>query len=117
MPSMPSSNGLESLLLDMFEAMGNTLAQQYVGSVAHDKIASQRRGKKVNKVKVAMVLLSRYYNNTFTDDSKQRHIDLFLGEYIPPRSGSDSNPHLWEIDALNVHSNIDPWWKVAQVRQ
>ena len=63
------------LFKDMFTSLGDKIAQQYGGSVAH-------KGDKSNVVSRQMELLTsvqRYYSNSFTDRTKQDAINIFLG--------------------------------------
>ncbi|XP_031267421.1 phosphoinositide phosphatase SAC3-like isoform X1 [Pistacia vera] len=99
-------------LMGFYERMGDTLAHQYGGSAAHNKIFSERRGqwKAATQSQEFFRTLQRYYSNAYMDAEKQDAINVFLGHF-QPRQGK---PALWELDSdqhysmgRNGQTNID----------
>ncbi|KAK7275522.1 hypothetical protein RIF29_16641 [Crotalaria pallida] len=90
-------NPLAKELMTVYESMGDTLAFQYGGSAAHNKIFSQRRGqwKAATQSQEFIRTLQRYYNNTYADGNKQKAINIFLGHFQPQQG----KPALWELDS------------------
>ncbi|KAL6974665.1 Phosphoinositide phosphatase sac4 [Sarracenia purpurea var. burkii] len=84
-------------LMWFYERMGDTLAHQYGGSAAHNKIFSERRGqwKAATQSQEFFRTLQRYYSNAYMDAEKQNAINVFLG-YFQPQEGK---PELWELDS------------------
>ncbi|KAF8011276.1 hypothetical protein BT93_J1782 [Corymbia citriodora subsp. variegata] len=87
-------NPLAENLMDLYESMGDTLALQYGGSAAHNKIFSERRGqwKPATQSQEFFRTIQRYYSNAYVDAEKQAAINVFLG-YFQPQLGE---PSLWE---------------------
>ncbi|KAL6496444.1 hypothetical protein OROGR_029702 [Orobanche gracilis] len=98
-------------LMGFYERMGDTLAHQYGGSAAHNKIFSERRGqwKAAIQSQEFFRTLQRYYSNAYVDAEKQIAINIFLGHFQP----QPGKPDVWELDSdqFNMrgigHSNID----------
>ncbi|RAL43670.1 hypothetical protein DM860_017526 [Cuscuta australis] len=99
-------------LMGFYERMGDTLAHQYGGSAAHNKIFSERRGqwKAATQSQEFLRTLQRYYNNAYMDAEKQNAINIFLGHFQPQKG----KPDIWELDSdqhytvgRNVVPNID----------
>ncbi|KAK6152084.1 hypothetical protein DH2020_014719 [Rehmannia glutinosa] len=98
-------------LMGFYEQMGDTLAHQYGGSAAHNKIFSERRGqwKAAIQSQEFFRTLQRYYSNAYMDAEKQNAINIFLGHFQP----QPGKPDVWELDSdqlnmrRNGHSNID----------
>ncbi|XP_068658480.1 phosphoinositide phosphatase SAC2-like [Aristolochia californica] len=90
-------------LMSFYETMGDTLALQYGGSAAHNKIFSERRGqwKAATQSQEFFRTLQRYYSNAYMDAEKQDAINVFLGHYQPQQG----KPALWELDS-DVHYHI-----------
>ncbi|XP_031280386.1 phosphoinositide phosphatase SAC2-like [Pistacia vera] len=90
-------------LMDIYETMGDTLALQYGGSAAHNKIFSERRGqwKAATQSQEFFRTLQRYYSNAYIDAEKQSAINVFLGHFQP----QPGKPALWELDS-DQHYNI-----------
>ncbi|THG14459.1 hypothetical protein TEA_016306 [Camellia sinensis var. sinensis] len=88
---------LADKLMGFYERMGDTLAHQYGGSAAHNKIFSERRGqwKAATQSQEFFRTLQRYYSNAYMDAEKQNAINVFLG-YFQPQEGK---PELWELDS------------------
>nr|KJB56974.1 hypothetical protein B456_009G144100 [Gossypium raimondii] len=89
-------------LMSVYEAMGDTLALQYGGSAAHNKIFCQRRGqwKAATQSQEFFRTLQRYYSNAYMDAEKQSAINLFLGHFQPQQG----KPALWELDSVQHYS-------------
>ncbi|KAI9102897.1 hypothetical protein K1719_023336 [Acacia pycnantha] len=95
-------NPLARELMAVYESMGDTLALQYGGSAAHNKIFSEKRGqwKAATQSQELIRTLQRYYNNTYLDGDKQKAINIFLGHFQPQQG----QPALWELDSdQHVH--------------
>ncbi|KAK4391912.1 Phosphoinositide phosphatase SAC4 [Sesamum angolense] len=99
-------------LMGCYERMGDTLAHQYGGSAAHNKIFSERRGqwKAAIQSQEFFRTLQRYYSNAYMDAEKQNAINVFLG-YFQAQPGK---PDVWELDpdqhykvGRNGQTNID----------
>ncbi|KAG9457624.1 hypothetical protein H6P81_002132 [Aristolochia fimbriata] len=90
-------------LMSFYETMGDTLALQYGGSAAHNKIFSERRGqwKAATQSQEFFRTLQRYYSNAYMDAEKQDAINVFLGHFQPQQG----KPALWELDS-DQHYNI-----------
>ncbi|KAI3426648.1 SAC domain-containing protein [Psidium guajava] len=93
-PKIDLDNPLAENLMDLYESMGDTLALQYGGSAAHNKIFSERRGqwKAATQSQEFLRTIQRYYSNAYVDAEKQSAINVFLG-YFQPQPGK---PSLWE---------------------
>ncbi|KAJ8500758.1 hypothetical protein OPV22_011310 [Ensete ventricosum] len=90
-------------LMSFYEKMGDTLALQYGGSAAHNKIFSERRGlwKAAVQSQELFRTLQRYYSNAYMDAEKQAAINLFLGHFHPQQG----KPAIWELDS-DQHCNV-----------
>eukprot|EP00262_Sarcandra_glabra_P003182 TRINITY_DN13720_c0_g1_i1.p1 TRINITY_DN13720_c0_g1~~TRINITY_DN13720_c0_g1_i1.p1 ORF type:complete len:833 (+),score=138.00 TRINITY_DN13720_c0_g1_i1:238-2736(+) len=90
-------------LMGFYETMGDTLAHQYGGSAAHNKIFSERRGqwKAATQSQEFFRTLQRYYSNAYMDAEKQDAINVFLGHFQPQQG----KPALWELDS-DQHYNV-----------
>ncbi|ESQ48566.1 hypothetical protein EUTSA_v10020086mg [Eutrema salsugineum] len=88
-------NPLAEDLMGIYETMGDTLALQYGGSAAHNKIFCERRGqwKATTQSQELFRTLQRYYSNAYMDAEKQDAINLFLGYFLP----QPDKPALWEL--------------------
>ncbi|XP_050383838.1 phosphoinositide phosphatase SAC2-like [Argentina anserina] len=96
-------NPLAEDLMKVYEAMGDTLALQYGGSAAHNKIFSERRGqwKAATQSQELFRTIQRYYSNAYVDGDKQDAINVFLG-HIQPLQGK---PALWDLES-DRHYNV-----------
>lgn len=96
-PHIKLGNPLAKDLMKVYESMGDTLAFQYGGSAAHNKIFSRSRGqwKAAAQSQELIRTLQRYYNNTYTDGFKQKAINIFLGHFQPQQG----KPVLWKLDS------------------
>ncbi|KAL8119844.1 phosphoinositide phosphatase SAC4-like isoform X3 [Apium graveolens] len=90
-------------LMRFYERMGDTLAHQYGGSAAHNKIFSQRRGqwKAATQSQEFFRTLQRYLSNAYMDAEKQSAINLFLGSFQPQHE----KPEVLELN-YNQHYNV-----------
>ncbi|GMH18112.1 hypothetical protein Nepgr_019953 [Nepenthes gracilis] len=111
-PKVDLDASLADDLMRFYENMGDTLARQYGGSAAHNKIFSERRGqwKAATQSQEFFRTLQRYYSNAYIDADKQNAINLFLGNFLP----QEGKPALWELSSdqhygaeRNGHINID----------
>nr|GEV00792.1 phosphoinositide phosphatase SAC2-like isoform X1 [Tanacetum cinerariifolium] len=102
-PSIELDSDLADDLMRIYERMGDTLALQYGGSAAHNKIFCQRRGqwKAATQSQEFFRTLQRYYSNAYMDAEKQDAINVFLGHYQP----QIGRPALWELDS-DQHCNV-----------
>ncbi|KAL5728507.1 suppressor of actin mutation [Ranunculus cassubicifolius] len=96
-PKIDLDDPLANDLMELYETMGDTLALQYGGSAAHNKIFSERRGqwKAATQSQEFFRTLQRYYSNAYMDAEKQDAINVFLG-YFQPQQGK---PALWELNS------------------
>ncbi|GMH23298.1 hypothetical protein Nepgr_025141 [Nepenthes gracilis] len=94
-PKVDLDDPLADDLMWFYEKMGDTLARQYGGSAAHNKIFSERRGqwKAATQSQEFFRTLQRYYSNAYMDVEKQNAINLFLGLFQP----QEGKPTLWEL--------------------
>ncbi|GLU22510.1 hypothetical protein SLE2022_385810 [Rubroshorea leprosula] len=94
------NNPLAEDLMRIYETMGDTLAIQYGGSAAHNKIFSQRRGqcKAATQSQEFFRTLQRYFSNAYTDAEKQNAINVFLGLF------QQGKPAPWEFDSDHHHN-------------
>ncbi|XP_061361914.1 phosphoinositide phosphatase SAC2-like isoform X2 [Gastrolobium bilobum] len=101
-PNIDLDNPLAKELMEVYESMGDTLAFQYGGSAAHNKIFSERRGqwKAATQSQEFIRTLQRYYNNTYMDGDKQKAINIFLGHFQPQQGKAA----LWELDSDQHHT-------------
>jgi hypothetical protein len=111
-PKIDLEAPLADNLMGYYERMGDTLAHQYGGSAAHNKIFSQRRGqwKAATQSQEFFRTLQRYYSNAYMDAEKQNAINVFLGHFQPQQG----KPALWELDSdqhcdagRNGQANVD----------
>ncbi|OAY66692.1 Phosphoinositide phosphatase SAC2 [Ananas comosus] len=102
-PKIGLDSPLADELMHFYERMGDTLALQYGGSAAHNKIFSERRGqwKAATQSQEFIRTLQRYYSNAYMDAEKQDAINVFLGHFQPQQG----RPALWELDS-DQHYNI-----------
>ncbi|KAL2932991.1 Phosphoinositide phosphatase SAC2 [Bienertia sinuspersici] len=102
-PKIDLDDTLAKMLMGLYEAMGDTLALQYGGSAAHNKIFSDIKGhwKAATQSQEFIRTLQRYLNNAYMDPEKQDAINLFLGHFQP----DVNKPALWELDS-DQHCSI-----------
>ncbi|KAL3513411.1 hypothetical protein ACH5RR_026128 [Cinchona calisaya] len=96
-PKVDADSSIAAALMDMYQSMGDALAQQYGGSAAHNTVFPERQGKwkATTQSREFLKSIKRYYSNAYTDGEKQDAINLFLG-YFQPQEGK---PALWELDS------------------
>ncbi|CAN8244215.1 unnamed protein product [Cochlearia groenlandica] len=101
-PTIELDDPLSSSLMGLYERMGDTLAYQYGGSAAHNKVFSARRGqwRAATQSQEFLRTLQRYYNNAYMDADKQDAINVFLGTFQPEQG----RPAVWELRS-HYHSN------------
>ncbi|XP_048228080.1 phosphoinositide phosphatase SAC3 isoform X2 [Ricinus communis] len=101
-PKIDLDAPLADELMGFYERMGDTLAHQYGGSAAHNKIFSERRGqwKAATQSQEFFRTLQRYYSNAYMDSEKQDAINIFLGHFQP----QPGKPALWELDSDQHYS-------------
>ncbi|XP_054805022.1 phosphoinositide phosphatase SAC3-like isoform X2 [Prosopis cineraria] len=96
-PKIDLNDPVADDLMGFYERMGDTLAHQYGGSAAHNKIFSERRGqwRAATQSQEFFRTLQRYYSNAYMDAEKQDAINVFLGHFQPQHG----KPALWELDS------------------
>ncbi|XP_010104489.2 phosphoinositide phosphatase SAC1 [Morus notabilis] len=96
-PKVDPDSSTAAALMDMYQSMGDALAQQYGGSEAHNTVFNERQGKwkATTQSREFLKSIKRYYSNTCTDGEKQDAMNLFLGYFKP----QDGKPALWELDS------------------
>ncbi|KAJ0261280.1 Phosphoinositide phosphatase SAC4 [Hirschfeldia incana] len=94
-PTIELDDRLSSALMGLYERMGDTLAYQYGGSAAHNKVFSERRGqwRAATQSQEFLRTLQRYYNNAYMDADKQDAINIFLGTFQPEKG----KQAIWEL--------------------
>ncbi|CAN6678690.1 unnamed protein product [Malus baccata var. baccata] len=97
LPKVDPDSTIAAALMDMYQSMGDALAQQYGGSAAHNTVFTERQGKwkATTQSREFLKSIKRYYSNAYTDGEKQDAINLFLG-YFKPQDGKTA---LWELDS------------------
>ncbi|KAF6170185.1 hypothetical protein GIB67_038718 [Kingdonia uniflora] len=102
-PKVDLDAPLTNDLMRLYEKMGDTLAFQYGGSAAHNKIFSKRRGqwKVATQSREFFGTLQHYYSNAYMNAEKQDAINVFLG-YFQPQQGK---PELRQLDS-DQHYNV-----------
>ncbi|XP_065881118.1 phosphatidylinositol-3-phosphatase SAC1 isoform X2 [Euphorbia lathyris] len=111
-PKVDPDSTIAAALMDMYQGMGDALAQQYGGSAAHNTVFPERQGKwkATTQSREFIKSIKRYYSNAYTDGEKQDAINLFLG-YFRPQEGK---PALWELDTdyylhvAGIKEDLDP---------
>ncbi|XP_062154905.1 phosphoinositide phosphatase SAC2-like isoform X5 [Alnus glutinosa] len=95
-PIIDFEDPLAENLMRVYEAMGDTLALQYGGSPAHNKIFANIRGqwRPAIDCQDLITTVQRYYSNAFSDFERQDAINVFLG-YFRPQQGK---PVPWALD-------------------
>ncbi|KAB1204733.1 Phosphoinositide phosphatase SAC1 [Morella rubra] len=96
-PKVDPDSSIAAALMDMYQSMGDALAQQYGGSEAHNTVFTERQGKwkATTQSREFLKSIKRYYSNTYTDGEKQDAINLFLGYFQP----TEGKPALWDLDS------------------
>ncbi|XP_052867007.1 polyphosphoinositide phosphatase [Anopheles cruzii] len=107
-----------TMLENLYEDHGDTLALQYGGSQLVHRIKTYRKtavwASQGNDI---MQTLSRYYSNTFSDTEKQHSINLFLGYYIPSKAEVNKTLHIWDLETdFYIHnSRFDDIRKISSI--
>ncbi|KAI5391222.1 variant 2, Phosphoinositide phosphatase sac1 [Lathyrus oleraceus] len=85
-PKVDPDSSIAAALMDMYQSMGDALAQQYGGSAAHNTVFPERQGKwkATTQSREFLKSIKRYYSNAYTDG------------YFQPQEGK---PALWELDS------------------
>ncbi|CAA6668284.1 unnamed protein product [Spirodela intermedia] len=96
-PKVDHDSSVAAALMEMYQSMGDALAQQYGGSAAHNTVFPERQGKwkATTQSREFLKSIKRYYSNAYTDGEKQDAMNLFLG-YFQPQEGK---PALWDLDS------------------
>ncbi|KAK1371764.1 Phosphoinositide phosphatase SAC1 [Heracleum sosnowskyi] len=96
-PKVDADSTIAAALMEMYQSMGDALAQQYAGSAAQNTVFPERQGKwkATTQSRELIKSIKRYYSNTYTDGEKQDAINLFLG-YFKPQEGK---PTIWDLDS------------------
>ncbi|KAL1206829.1 Phosphoinositide phosphatase SAC3 [Cardamine amara subsp. amara] len=99
-PAIELDDPLAISLMGLYERMGDTLAHQYGGSAAHNKVFSERRGqwRAATQSQEFLRTLQRYYNNAYMDADKQDAINIFLGTFRPEQG----MPAIWELRSISL---------------
>lgn len=101
-PKIDLDDPLADELMGFYERMGDTLAHQYGGSAAHNKIFSERRGqwRAATQSQEFFRTLQRYYSNAYMDTEKQNAINVFLGHFQPQQGKCE----VWELDYDHLYN-------------
>ena len=98
-PFIPTSCSLAEQLTSIYERMGNVIAVQYSGSMAHNKMAHISSQKEtgllqslVSGTSTLQTTVKRYVSQSFTDGQKQDSMDVFLGLQLTQAS-TGARPH------------------------
>ncbi|RDX98675.1 Phosphoinositide phosphatase SAC1 [Mucuna pruriens] len=85
-PKVDPYSSIATALMEMYQSMGDALAQQYGGSAAHNTVFPERQGKwkATTQSREFIKSIKRYYSNAYTDG------------YFQPQEGK---PALWELDS------------------
>ncbi|KAF7107363.1 hypothetical protein CFC21_107998 [Triticum aestivum] len=104
-PELDLDSPLAHHLMHFYERMGDTLALQYGGSAAHNKIFSAKRGhlKFAIQSQEFFRTLQRYYSNAYMDAYKQAAINLFLGYHRPQQEKFAP----WESESVAGENVLD----------
>ena len=96
-PELDFAASASSLLMDMYQKMGNDLALQYGGSEAHSAAFKEQKGEwtAVTQSKELLTSLRRFYSNSYSDAEKQDEVNLLLGNFVPAPGKLD----LWDLDS------------------
>ncbi|CAE7339720.1 Fig4 [Symbiodinium natans] len=113
-PKMDFESQAVFVLSELYDVMGDHLALQYAGSVAHKKYQLLgSRPRMMTSSKELLTSIHRHYNNSFTDREKQACLNLFLGLYQP-----SIHPSMEKLDCDSwVHHKVlkddyspGEWW-------
>ncbi|KAF1002698.1 hypothetical protein AG4045_008304 [Apium graveolens] len=119
-PKVDADSSIAAALMEMYQSMGDALAQQYAGSAAQNTVFPERQGKwkATTQSRELIKSIKRYYSNTYTDGEKQDAINLFLG-YFKPQEGK---PTIWDLDSdyylhvTGIEDKITPGKREIQLK-
>eukprot|EP00516_Mucochytrium_quahogii_P003421 CAMPEP_0203756672 /NCGR_PEP_ID=MMETSP0098-20131031/9906_1 /ASSEMBLY_ACC=CAM_ASM_000208 /TAXON_ID=96639 /ORGANISM=" , Strain NY0313808BC1" /LENGTH=1028 /DNA_ID=CAMNT_0050648633 /DNA_START=519 /DNA_END=3602 /DNA_ORIENTATION=- len=75
---------ISTILMEMYEELGDRISLQYGGSDAHRKGGKlMSHASSSSRQQAFYTSLKRFYSNAFTDHAKQDAINVFLGMYRP----------------------------------
>ncbi|XP_058447732.1 polyphosphoinositide phosphatase [Malaya genurostris] len=96
-----------TMLENLYEDHGDTLALQYGGSQLVHRIKTYRKTAAwASQGNDIIQTLSRYCSNTFSDTEKQHSLNLFLGYYIPSESEVSKSTHIWDLETdFYIHNS------------
>mmetsp|Transcript_6949 Transcript_6949/g.22601 ORF Transcript_6949/g.22601 Transcript_6949/m.22601 type:complete len:1149 (+) Transcript_6949:549-3995(+) len=101
-PVLESSNPAILVLMELYSTVGDLISLQYGGSEAHKKMSQQPSAGDLTgttlKHKDLLTSIRRYYSNAFTDRLKQDAINIFLGNFVPAETTTESHD-LWELES------------------
>ncbi|KAG7564296.1 SAC domain [Arabidopsis suecica] len=111
-PAIELDDPLAISLMGLYERMGDTLAHQYGGSAAHNKVFSERRGqwRAATQSQEFLRTLQRYYNNAYMDADKQDAINIFLGTFQPEQG----MPAIWELRSNSLSNGRNGEMSIAK---
>jgi len=124
---LETDSPISSVLMDLYEDLGDKISHQYGGSDAvkkAGKVMSNSVGS--SRQQAVYTALKRYYTNNFTDHAKQDGINVFLGVLRPENRKSEDHEvkgdyylHNKNVTiAPNKYMNVpygsnDEWWSDA----
>jgi hypothetical protein len=86
-PRLSMDNPLFQVVRTMYEDHGDVIALQYGGSQLVNRLETYRKSSQLSShSRDILHTIQRFYNNSFTDDDKQKAINLFLGVFVPSLS-------------------------------
>ncbi|WAR06934.1 FIG4-like protein [Mya arenaria] len=93
-PDLDFDTDCVTMLEELYEDQGNTIALQYGGSNLVHRIEGYRKIApwKAHSVDIFNTL-SRYYSNAFSDMEKQQAMNVFLGVFLP----RENEPCIWDL--------------------
>ena len=112
---LPFDSQMVTVLSELYDLMGDTLALQYAGSVAHKKYQLISRPRMMKHSKELFISIHRHYSNV-VDGDKQHATNLFLGLYKPkeqPRWWNLESDTLLHFQPLEAYSSPGSWWQPA----
>ncbi|KNC28029.1 hypothetical protein FF38_06824 [Lucilia cuprina] len=117
-PNLEFDSDCVTMLENLYEEHGDTLALQYGGSQLVHRIKTYRKTAAwASQGNDIMQTLSRYYSNTFNDTEKQHSINLFLGYYKPSKSHLKQNQPIWELQTdYYMHNAYKPLTPANETR-
>ncbi|THF94403.1 hypothetical protein TEA_025507 [Camellia sinensis var. sinensis] len=85
-PKLDAECTIAAALMEMYQSMGDALAQQYGGSAAHNTVFPERQGKwkATTQSREFLKSIKRYYSNAYTDVYGMKEaFDLNLQHMVP----------------------------------